>query len=483
MKTLKAILIPLIMLGISIGGCKKKIVNDDGGTTNPPPVVVTSITYYVSATTGIDNNAGTSMSNAFRTLNKAVGVTKPGDNVFIMDGVYNSTSGPIITINRSGTEGKFITYKPAPGHSPKLTASGNVWDAVVINANYIIFEGLELEGNNANLTYAGARKAYDDNIAGLIPPNANYNTNAISIGKDGIQPHHVTIRNCKVHDFPAGGLGTSGSDYITYEGNTIYNNSWFTMYATSGISTINTKDIDANTGYKIIIRNNLVYNNKTLIPWKAGSGNFRLSDGNGIIIDANNGSQGTFVYNGRTLVENNVSHNNGGSGIHSFQSAHVDIRNNTAFNNGAIVGYGEIFGQSGSDIKIYNNIMYARATQNVDKRTVGECNMNDRSALYVNNVYFNGAFFNVTSKEGVVSKGNKQGNPLYLQLPVIPASAVHTNISSFVFNIPAGFNLSLSNNSPAINAGTSEFQLPTTDFSGGARVKGGVVDCGAYEVN
>ncbi|OAQ39782.1 hypothetical protein A5893_09400 [Pedobacter psychrophilus] len=472
----------VLLFCLTFIGCKKKSISDDSTKPVTPPVV-TSKTYYVSPTSGSDINIGLVQAAPFRTLQKAVSVTNPGDIVLLMDGVFNSNSGPVITINRSGSDGKYITYKPMPGANPKITASGNVWDAVVINANYIIFEGLELEGNNANLTYVGARKAYDDNIAGLIPPDANYNTNGITIGRDGFEPHHVTIRNCKIHDFPAGGLGTSRSDYITYEGNTIYNNSWFTMYATSGISTINSKDIDANTGYKMIVRNNLVYNNKTLIPWKAGSGNYRLSDGNGIIIDANQGTQGTGVYNGRTLVENNISHNNGGSGIHSFQSAHVDIRNNTAFNNGAIVGYGEIFGQSGSDIKIYNNIMYARATQNVDKKTVGECNMNDRSAQYVNNVYFNGAFYNITTTAGAVSKGNIQGNPLFLQLPVIPASAVHTNISLFIFNIPTGFNLSLATNSPAINAGTSEFQLPTVDFLGTARVKNGVVDCGAYEVN
>ncbi len=441
----------VILIGLSSSGCKKTPISKEN-TTPVIPLPATSKTYYVSPSLGSDANIGLAQVLAFKTLQKAASVTNPGDVVLLMDGVYNSFSGPVVTIDRSGTDGKYITYKPMPGANPKITASGNVWDAMIINGSYIIIEGLEFEGNNANLTLAGATKAFDDNIAGLISPDANYNTNAISIAKTG-NPHHIIIRKCKVHDFPAGGIGAGASDYITIEGNTVYNNSWYTMYATSGISILGPKAIDANTGYKMIIRNNICYNNKTQVKWKAGSGNYRLSDGNGIIIDVNNGAQGTPVYIGRTLVENNVSYFNGGSGIHTLQCNRVDIINNTAYNNGQIVGYGEIFAQQSKDVKILNNIMYARTGGKVNENFGNEAS----TVIYDFNVYL-GAFTIKGANDKVV---DPQFNTL---------------------STGANADFSLKLTSPAINAGTSTLFAPK-DILGVARPKGSAVDCGAYEVN
>jgi hypothetical protein len=117
--------------------------------------------YYVDANSGNNSNSGTSEALAKQTIQAAANLTLPGDTVYIMNGTYNSTNGPLLTINRSGNASDYITFKLLAGHSPKLTASGNVWDAVVINASYIVFEALELEGNNANLTVVGAQASYE----------------------------------------------------------------------------------------------------------------------------------------------------------------------------------------------------------------------------------------------------------------------------------------------------------------------------------
>ncbi|SHN74970.1 Por secretion system C-terminal sorting domain-containing protein [Flavobacterium fryxellicola] len=406
--------------------------------------------YYVSALTGVEENNGLTPATAFRTIQRAANSTNPGSTVYIMDGNYNSTNGPLLTINRSGNASNYITFKPLAGHSPKLTASGNVWDAVVIDASYIVFEGLELEGNNANLTLAGAQASYEQSK--ISPPtfNANFNTNAISVAKTG-NPHHIIIRNLKVHDFPAGGIGVGAADYITIENNLVYNNSWYTMYATSGISIFGPQAIDAVTTYKIIIRGNICYGNKTQIKWRRSlSGVDNLSDGNGIIIDANNGTQGKPVYTGRTLVENNVSYNNGGSGIHAYQAVRVDIINNTAYNNGTVVGYAEIFGQECSDVKIFNNIMFAR--------TGGNCNANDAGAVYDYNLYFNGPSFRNGSND-------KTGNPNFVTVA-----------------LDATANFRLQNTSPAVNNGSNTAgQFAANDVLGLARPIGFASDMGAYE--
>lgn len=415
-----------------------------------------SIDYYVSPAGVNDNivNRG-SLALPFRTIQYAADRTNPGDNVFIMNGTYSSTNGPLLTISRNGTASNYITFKPYAGHSPLLKASGNVWNAVLINADYILFEGLELEGNNANLTLADAQIAYNQSKTASPTFNANFNTNAISIGESGANGvdivHHVIVRNCKVHDFPAAGIGMRYADYVTIENNLVYNNSWYTMYATSGISVLGPNPIDNVTTYKIIISNNISYGNKTQIFWRRSQfGVDVLSDGNGIIVDANNGRQGTAAYSGRTLVANNVSYNNGGSGIHAYQADRVDIINNTAFNNGVMVGYAEIYGQDCSDVKIYNNIMFARSG--------GNCNANDNGAIYDFNLYFNGTSF----RNG---PNDKTADPRFVNR-----------------TLDGSANFQLMNTSPAINNGsTIPAQFTSTDILGVARPIGFASDMGAYE--
>jgi hypothetical protein len=430
--------------------CKKK----NADLLNPVPA---SKTYYVSSLTGSDSNDGLSASKAFSSLKKAGTLTNPGDVVLVMTGVYNSVSGPVLDITRSGTADKYITYKALAGNTPKITASADVWNAVNINGSYIVFEDIELEGNNANLTYAGALAAFNAQVSGG-PAKADYNTNGISIGGPGNYtkfPHHVIVRNCKIHDFPGGGLSSIQADYTTFEGNTVYNNAWYMVYAGSGISILNPFNFDAVTSYKNIVRNNVCYNNKTTIPWISLNPP-RLSDGNGIIIDSNIHPYGTTAgtpYNGRTLVENNISYSNGGSGIHAFEAGHVDIINNTAYNNGQVVGYPEIFAGSANDVKIINNIMYAK--------TGGACNENNGNVnvTYNFNVYYNGT-------TAVMGANNIVADPQFTQLPVN--------------GLPANFLLKIT--SPAINAGTLTIFSPK-DITGNTRPKGSSVDCGAYEVN
>jgi hypothetical protein len=398
--------------------------------------------YYVSALTGSDQNTGLSESVAFATIKTAVEKVNAGGTVFIMNGTYKSTNGPLLDVKKSGTAGNYIAFKAYPGHYPKLMASGNVWNIIIIDGSYVIVDGLELQGNNANITYADAKASYDSYIAGNRDwaKIANFNTNGISIGST-LDVHHVIIRNCKVHDAAGGGIGGGRCDYVTIENNLVYNNSWYTMYATSGISILNPKSIDQSTAYKIFIRNNICYGNKTTVPWEKIQ---KLSDGNGIIIDVNTS------YVGRTLVENNVSYYNGGGGVHAFKASHVDIINNTAYNNGTVVGYPEIDGIQGSDVKIYNNIMYAR--------TGGNCNSNEATAIYDYNMYYNG---------GAYRKGTNDvtGDPQFVKV---------------AYNNTADFRLQ--SHSLAINSGSFvSGQYSKTDINGTVRPAGKAPDRGAYE--
>ena len=77
---------------------------------------VTGIAYYV-AIDGNDNNPGT-IGLPFRTIQKCATVAVAGDTCFIRAGTYRET----VTVARSGTQGKPITFTPYAGET--VTISG-----------------------------------------------------------------------------------------------------------------------------------------------------------------------------------------------------------------------------------------------------------------------------------------------------------------------------------------------------------------------
>ncbi|MCF2446737.1 right-handed parallel beta-helix repeat-containing protein [Dyadobacter sp. CY345] len=419
--------------------------------------------YYVSPN-GSDDNSGKSQAKAFQSLQKGADTAQPGDTVFVLNGTYNTTSGAILNIKNSGRQDAYITIKALKGHKPKITAAGNVWNAVSVNGSYILLEGFELAGNNSNLTYEGAMTVYSEHINGgtNYAYYAGYNTNAITIGgpkKESRFPHHIIVRHCTVHDFPGGGINAIQADYLTIENNVVFNNAWYMMYAGSGISILTPFNSDRITTYKNFIRNNVVSNNKTTVPWAQLK---RLSDGNGIIIDVNQhaydnqdaaSATADQAYTGRTLVENNVSFNNGGSGIHSFKADHVDIINNTAYHNGTVMNYPDIYTNQCHDVNIINNIMNAREG--------GQCNSMPKNPteIYANNIYFNG-------KIGFKGKQDIEADPQFVN-----PSTDHAKAD---FKIKKG--------SPAIDQGSQvNGQYSLKDILGISRPKGAAPDRGAYE--
>lgn len=428
---------------------------------------------YISPT-GNNRNDGDSPRSAWRTFDKVVENLMPGDIVNIMPGTYsaiNTPNRPLIDLKdaNSGQEGNYITFRAYdPENRPKFRAGGRgVWKCVNINASYIIFDGIEMEGFNEQLDSLSADSVARDSKTNK---NANwneiarYNTNGVNIGgsgKSSAYPTHIIIRNCIVHDFPGGGIGAQQADYITFENNTVYNNAWYNMYACSGMSILNPFNSDDETGYKNYIVGNTIYNNHTKIKWY-NSNDARWSDGNGIIIDVNktpdpNASDEVKeggAYKARTLVANNVCYFNGGSGIHSFRSQHVDIISNTTYMNQLRYRneYGEIFSQDGGDNNIYNNIMYGKYN--------GWCtNYSSNSGVtYGNNIYYNGAL------HGNPKGGFKRGNPLFVHAPSSPTDEADFHLTA---------------ESPAIAYGISYDNMPATDKDGNSRSNS--VDCGAYQ--
>jgi parallel beta-helix repeat protein len=186
-----------------------------------------------------------------------------------------------------------------------------------------------------------------------------------------------------IHDFPGGGISTNQADYLLVEDNLVYGNANWSFYGNSGISVWQAKAAATTESvpHRIVVRRNASQNNRQFVPSTACCGP-TITDGNGIIVDQNKATS----YPHRTLVENNVVFGNGGSGIHVFASRRVDVVNNTAYQNSATpeLDDGEIYSNGGEDVRIYNNVAYARPGDRANS------NWNNRNVAYAGNVWFGG---------------------------------------------------------------------------------------------
>lgn len=420
----------------------------------------TLITYYVSGT-GNDSANGLTTATAFLTLQHAASVTQPGDTVYVMNGTYtNSCAGcDVVDITTPGTANAWITFTAYPGQTPLIQFDG--WQAfhILSTAAYIEISGFTIEGNNYNVTLAGAQNQSTTN------PDPAYNGNCIaSDGRQGTptqRPHHLRILNNTIFACGGAGVGIIQSDYVTISGNTIYDTSWYSIYGSSAISTFQDWNSDSSTGTKMYITDNRIFGNGQLIP-TMGAG--VITDGEGIIVDTNRNASfdpsiGIPTYTGRTYIANNVIYGNGSSAIEAFESDHVDIVDNSTYNNvlGPVLsGRGEVNVNAASDVNVLNNILYASAGQN--PTTVLS---NTSSILLDYNLYYNGSLYPGTMS----GPHDLTGNPLYVD----PADSNRLNVL-----------LTVQPTSPAVGTGTSQL-APSSDFAGNPRPGPTGYDRGAYQ--
>jgi len=417
--------------------------------------------YFVNAKTGKKEYNGLSPMKPKNTIQEAANLTRPGDTVFVMNGTYSNhcASCNVVDVPHSGTRKKYIVYINYPDHTPKIKFNG--WAGFSINGeSYIKIIGFEVEGNNMNinLTKALNQPKSCRNPGGEYAPEFNGNGIAISARKNK-HPHHIVIARNTVHNCGGGGIGASHADFITIEDNTVYNNSWYTLFGTSGIAFYQFWNSNNDKGYRNIIRRNKCFNNKNLVPWPKVC---RVSDGNGIIVDdfrneQNNSRLGK--YKGRTLIENNICWFNGGTGIHTFQSDFVDIVNNTAYCNSQSVelNSGQILASRGRFVRIINNILVADSFNDINS------NYENRDITYLNNLHYN------TSIRGSIPV--KLSNPTCI-------NNLNPLFIKPVYSLDANF--MLRSNSPAINKGNTPLGSKT-DFNNKERPLSGITDIGAYE--
>lgn len=418
--------------------------------------------FYVSASKGNQKFSGLSSDQPKKSIQDAANLTRPGDTVFVMDGIYlnTCTACNVLEVPNSGTKHQYIVYTNYPGQHPKIKFNGWAGISVKNGVSYVKITGFEIIGNNSHVTPRRALTQPQSckNPKGKFDPA--YNGNAIVIESTrNRRSHHMIISKNIIHDCGGGGIGVSHADYITIEENIVYNTSWYTLFGTSGISFYQFWNYDRASGYHNFIRRNKCYNNKALVPWIKMC---KIYDGNGIIIDdfrnKQNGSK-LKEYQGRTLIENNICWFNGGTGIHTFQSDHIDIINNTAYCNSRNKEFnpGQILSGLGNDVKIINNILVS------DSASVINSNYLNTNLVYQNNLHYNVTYPDKANASISNSSCISGINPAFIN-PVNKLTA----------------NFKLQAKSPAIRKG-SLAKYSKVDFDGRRRPTKQPVDLGAYQ--
>ena len=430
--------------------------------------------YYVKPAYlgGNDSHAGTTEATALATPQQAAYKVTAGDIVAIMDGATytnSSINGDVCDITTNGAPEAWIVFKNYPGVTPVLQTIGwqvfKIYNSASSAPSYIEIRGLKIRGlsyidTNGDRQISASALAYVGNASS---GGANGNGIAINGNYGTPKPHHFRFADNTIELCPAAGIGSINADRMIFENNIIRSNVWWTTYAGSAISTLQDSDTEtSNTNiYRNLILNNQVYGNECMIPWIT-SGQNLFSDGEGIIADTLN------PYTGRTLIQNNLVYQNGGSGIQAFSSSHVDIVHNTVYHNGTsprLLGWGQFFLNYAADVRSINNIFLCQSNlsgSSLYNDGPAILNQSTVSIYLKNNIYYGGE---ITPPSGGNNSPNLTTNPLFLSLSLNPLVAdyhVHSN-------------------SPALNYAQAVGYRSSRDLAGNPRSLTGQTDSGVYE--
>ncbi len=297
-------------------------------------VASTRKTYYVDETNGRETNDGLSAANPFRLLSTAAGKAMPGDTVKLLPGTYRnfgaSDANNGLYVPRSGTQGNYITYagvKDAQGRRPVIESSA-LSAFTMQGRSFIVIEDLEFKAStedHLNLKTSVGSWAWNQRAGVRIQDDS----------------HNIIVRRNLIYDFPSSSVAVSSSDAIVVNNNIVEHNAWGSSYGTSGISFYKMRDQPKAVRYSsypkhdVIIANNISRYNVQLLGSQAFD--WKLTDGNGIIIDDFKDTQTTSnaqPYSGSSLIIGNQVYGNGGAGINVFQTNNADVLNNSVFDNG-----------------------------------------------------------------------------------------------------------------------------------------------------
>jgi parallel beta-helix repeat protein len=424
--------------------------------------------YYVSPS-GDDTHNG-DIAHPFRSLQKAADTVQPGDVVYLREGIHNyhpsGSTFALCRITRGGTTGKPVTFtryrdpktgKPenavvqtfarkTVGIGGNDTVEASTFSALFgagffIQASWVNLKDLVVVGNRSTISLAEAQR-YERTLRPDMPVDVNRRMLEMGIGvypdpAKGLYPEHILIEDCELREHSSSAIILTGvnadrsADYVTIRGNRVHANNQRNNQGSSAINLLHLRKNDGSTATKIIIEENVVYDNENMLIWarpkknpdgtdqKDASGNLILSDynggwsdGNGIIVDI------CHEYTGRILVRNNVVFDNGASGICVTKSRNVEIVNNTVYRNSRSPHLQwanvSIVGKESTNILVKDNIFWFREDQWLFH---GKKHGEDGIA-FTGNIYYKDGAMKWDSKWGSLPSGNQYTIPSFIDASV-----------------------------------------------------------------
>jgi hypothetical protein len=317
-------------------------------TTAPEPPTAPLRTFYVDASEGKDENAGTS-SAPWRTLDKANSAVRAGDRVYLKGAFSNQWIHP----DASGTPTSKIVFQRWPGATALLDGGRDGGAIYFANTHHIVVDGLEIR-------------------------NASY---AISLA-DGSSFNW--LRNLYVHDIDVTWLDHASDNRIEDS-----------RFERCGSETTNSGDcmwIANGSSRNVIARNVMRFGGHNLVDVGGDKIGMAYADDNVVtqndLANAWANNLGLIGFARRTIVECNLLHDATSATTVNYARAGLNV---AASDN--IVRYNLIYGNRADGIQI-QGYMYQGLLQNAAG-----------NAFYNNTVYGNGgASVLITQQQtGVVS--------------------------------------------------------------------------------
>ena len=478
---------------------------------------VSAATYYV-ATNGVDTDSGTTTNAPWRTIQKAANSLAPGDTAFVRGGIYNEA----VTINVSGSAaGGYVTFQSYPGETAIVDGTAlpfpsqdNYGLFLITGHSYIAIQGFEIRNYKTNsnslvptgIWISGAShdlSIISNRIHDIVNTNKNGNAYGMEVWGDSAAQ---SITNVIFHGNELFNLKTGNSESFSLDGNV-------NSFEISGNSVHDNNNIgigfigyegvcpDASQDYARngVCRSNLVWNISD-----SGNASYKATDYSADGIYSDGGSN--------VLIELNQVHNcDIGVEMASEHKNHAAFacicRDNLIWSNNSqgisIGGYSSGVGQTWN-CSIMHNTLYHNDTK-----------LQQYGELYVQ--YY--AYSNVITHNILVANSqnillNSQypnaGNLVDWNLYFAPGGsnnaqwdwqgATYTSFSAWrsgttndahsifadpLFISATNANFHLATNSPAVNAGDTNFMAAPgeTDIDFQPRVALGRTDIGADELN
>jgi hypothetical protein len=430
------------------------------------------------------------------------------------EAIWKTTTAEVVRLsNITRTATTKITIKAYTVETPIIESDGdNAFN--IRNCAYITVEGLEIKGvldripkqlawlywgtyryTSGGSTIYGDRKTdicaqYGFSPCSDIPPNVFTHTttdfptyrnlaniNSLNVERPNIfggkgllvqLSNNIEVSGCNVHHFPGGGMRATTSDFVTFKNNLVHHNTSRSSVGTHGLVVEGLTDDsgDHSMGVKALISGNTVYSNyNEIYSWVQTKTicTAEIDEGKGIcLLRTSPDLSPPSGFSGIIRVENNISYDNGKSGIHCNDIDRAEIFNNTVYSNAHsnindpdITSTGTNAGisiQSSTNVKINNNIVVVPTGVTPTLVALAKCQTGCETGTLANNLIYGGS--------NEFGSGSTTASPMFMNM--------------------AANDVRLQSTSPAINQGTNAAgQFAITDFTGATR--SGVPDMGAYE--